>query len=182
MANVQVKSFRAYWSNWKTSWRWSAGGKSSISLPVTFRLVLASGSSKRDCMVGQWKRGRMSNGSSVDKFSDWEADGPESAYWWNGDKMSSAGYGEWDSAGLVATFEDDPGFHGAEGDLYMGDILGGPGYFQFRTRVVKKDSSLTTLAEINWWMRIDVPNPGKGGLWWSYSDQKPKTWQELEDG
>lgn len=171
MAEIKVQSFRASWSNWDISWRWSASGKSSIQLPVKFRLELAPGSSRNDCMIGQWKRGRMKDDSGVETFPDWTPDGPDSsAWWWSGDKWSSAGFGEWDKAGLVATFEDAPGFKDAKGALYMGDALGGSGYFEFKTQVARRN--LTVLAEILWAMRIDVPNPGKGGLWWSYSNQK----------
>jgi hypothetical protein len=171
MGDIKVKSFRATWSNWDISWRWTEGGKSTIRLPVSFRLELEPGSSKRDCMVGQWKQGRMSDASGTETFHNWTIDGPiGDAWWWNGDTMSTAGAGEWDSAGLVSTFKDKPGFNGAKGALYMGDIAGGEGYFEWKTLVVKRN--LETLAEILWWMRIDVPNPGKGGRWWSFSNQK----------
>jgi hypothetical protein len=170
MAAIKVKSFRATWSNWDIGWRWHTAGKSTIRLPVKFRLELEAGSSNRDCMVGQMKRGKMSDASGIDTFTDWEMDGPIGHfYWWDGDTMSTAGFGEWNADGLVATFEDAPGFHRAKGPFYMGDSSG-KGYFEFKTVVVKRD--LTALAEILWWMRIDVPNPGKGGLWWSYSNQK----------
>lgn len=171
MADINVKSFRATWSNWDISWRWTDGGGSTIRLPVTFRLELAPGSSKRDCLVGQKMRGKVSDASGTQTFPDWTMDGPVGdPYWWKGDSMSSAGKGEWDSAGLVATFEDKPGFNEAKGALYWGSAGDGRGYFDFHTFVVKRDA-FTVLAEIFWSMRIDVPNPGKGGMWWSFSNQ-----------
>jgi hypothetical protein len=72
---------------------------------------------------------------------------------------------------LVATFEDKPGFNGAKGSLFMGAYDGGSGYFEWKTHVVRRNG-FDVLAEILWWMRIDVPNPGKGGIWWSFSNQK----------
>lgn len=172
MGYINVKSFRASWSNWDTSWRWFQSGKSSIRLPVKFRLELEPGSSRNECMVGQHKRGQMSDASGTDRFPNWTIDGPlGDAYWWNGESMSTAGHGKWDSAGLVATFEDKPGFNDAKGSLYMGEIGGGPGYFAWKTSVVRRNG-FDVLAEILWWMRIDVPNPGHGGLWWSFSNQK----------
>ena len=175
MGDIKVKSFRATWSDWYTSWRIFKGGKSTIRLPVSFRLELEPGSSKGDCMVGQYKKGRMSDESGTHTFPDWEIDGPAGdAWWWNGKGMSTAGFGKWDSAGLVATFEDKPGFDDAKGGLYMGDVAGGEGYFEWKTLVVKEKDH-QPLAEILWWMRIDVPdpsNPQKGGRWWSFSNQK----------
>ena len=85
--------------------------------------------------------------------------------------MSSAGFGQWDSAGLVATFQDKPGFNSVQGALYMGAVGGGPRFFEWKTVVVKRNG-YDVLAEILWWMRIDVPNPGHGGHWWSYSNQR----------
>ena len=86
--------------------------------------------------------------------------------------MSSAGFGTWDSAGLVATFKDEPGFNGAKGALYMGAVGDHSGFFEWKT-VVRERYGNGVLAEILWWMRIDVPNPGQhGGHWWSYSNQK----------
>jgi len=172
MGHIRVKSFRASWSEWDISWRLFESGKSTIRLPVSFRLELEPGSSKDDCMVGQFKCGLMSDDSGTDKFPNWTIDGPiGDAYWWNGNSMSTAGHGEWDSAGLVATFADKPGFNGAKGALLMAPWNGGPGYFEWKTRVVKRNG-YDVLAEILWFMRIDVPNPGKGGYWWSYSNQK----------
>jgi hypothetical protein len=170
MGDIKVKSFRATWSDWDISWRWTQGGKSTVRLPVSFRLELEQGSSKNDCMVGQFKRGLMSDADSTDKFPNWTIDGPVGdAYWWNGDSMSTAGFGEWD--GLVATFKDKPGFNGAKGALLMASCEGDAGYFEWSTKVVARNG-YTVLAEILWWMRIDVPNPGSGGHWWSYSNQK----------
>jgi hypothetical protein len=122
-------------------------------------------------MVRQFKRGLMSDASGTQKFEKWIIDGPVGdANWWNGTSMSTAGDGEWDSAGLVATFKDKPGFEGAKGALLMASCDGDSGYFEWSTQVVRRD--LTMLAEILWWMRIDVPNPGSGGHWWSFSNQK----------
>jgi hypothetical protein len=53
----------------------------------------------------------------------------------------------------------------------MGAAAGRTGYFDFKT-FVKDKATDKTLAAINWSMRIDVPTPGKGGFWWSFSDQK----------
>ena len=171
MAEPKVKSFRATWSQWDISWRWTDSGRSTIRLPVTFRLELEPGSSKRDVMMGQQIRGESSDASGTKIFENWEMDGPVGdAYGWNGNTMSTAGMGEWDSAGLVATFEDKPGFNSVKGALYWGSAGDRRGYFDFRTFVVTR--SLNVLAEIFWSMRIDVPNPGKGGTWFSYSNQK----------
>jgi hypothetical protein len=76
---------------------------------------------------------------------------------------------EWDKAGKIATFDDAPGFNGAPAgsSLYMGDAKGGAYYFGFKT-FVKNRYTYEMLREIEWYMRIDVPVPGKGGRWWSF--------------
>jgi len=173
MGECKVKSFRAKWSDWKISWRWTTGGKSTIVLPVEFTLELEPGSTKADCTFVQKKRGRMQyDNTKADVFPTWIADGDIGEnIWWDGTRMARTGKGEWDSSGTKATFQDEPGLQKATGRLYMGDADGGSGYFDFWTFVSDRASS-KIIAEIHWSMRIDVPNPGSGGSWWSYSDQK----------
>ena len=112
-------------------------------------------------------------------FLDWTGDSDwGSGWWWDGEKFAGAGESEWESSGCggpqtVATFADSPGFGTAPAgqSLYMGAAVGNSGYFDFKT-FVKQRFTEKILAEINWSMRIDVPTPGQGGLWWSFSDQK----------
>jgi hypothetical protein len=178
MAECRVKRFVAIWSDWSISWGSSGCGvrSSTIQLPVTFKLELEEGSTKADCIVGQEKRGRSEiNGHAGDDvFEGFTADGDVgNRYWWDGKRLSRDGRGQWDNAGRVATFEDAPGFSDvpAGRSLYMGAAQGRTGYFNFRTFVMDVASN-KTIREINWSIRIDVPTPGKGGLWWSFSDQK----------
>lgn len=177
MSECRIKSFRASWSAWNISWPLtnSSWSSSTIQLPVKFRLELEPGSSKSDCVVGQRKRGQSAIGGNAgsDIWPDWVGDSEwGSGWWWSGDTFAGAGKGEWESAN-VANFEDAPGFYkaGAGQSLYMGAAAGRTGYFDFKT-FVKDKATDKTLAEINWSMRIDVPTPGKGGFWWSFSDQK----------
>ena len=172
MAKCKVKLFRATWGDWDISWRYFDSGKSTILLPVSFRLELESSCDKSDCAVGQLMQGKSSNGAGTDVFETWRGDGPNPAgIWWAGDGKWLNGKGEWDKTGRIATFADHPGHKRAPGSIYMGDATGGPGYFDFRT-FVRDRITLEIVQEIKWSMRIDVPNPGKGGRWWSYSDQK----------
>ena len=110
-----------------------------------------------------------------DVFKDWTYDGESGApYWWDGEKLSNAGNGDWSRNGRVATFEDAPGFYKvaqSSGSLYYGDAKGGADYFGFKT-FVRDRSTKSTIKEIEWYMRIDVPNPGKGGKWWSFVTQR----------
>lgn len=178
MADCRVKSFRATWSDWRIRWGtpFMACGPapSTIQLPVRFRLELEEGCSKGDCVVGQLRRGRSEIGNSgAEIFETFVADGAiGERYWWDGTRLSRSGRGEWDGAGRVATFEDAPGFFEAPAgkSLYMGAARGSDGYFDFKT-FVKDRASDKVVREINWSMRIDVPHPGKGGFWWSFSDQ-----------
>lgn len=178
MSECKIKSFRASWSHWDISWPGGGcgGGSSTIRLPVKFTLELSEGSTKADCMFGQVKRGRseIMKFAGEDVWDNFETDSePGSPYWWDGTKLASAGYGDWNRAGTVATFEDSPGFYQvpAGRSLYMGAAKGRTGYFDFKT-FVKDQASGKIIQEINWSMRIDVETPGKGGFWWSFSDQK----------
>ncbi len=177
MTECRAKSFTATWSNWDISWPWTRWGSSTIRLPVKFRLELEEGSSKADCMVGQMKRGRseIAGNAGNDVWNDFVPDGePGAWHWWDGEKLSPVGFGEWDRAGRVATFEDKPGFYkvAAGQSLYMGAARGRTGYFDFKT-FIQDRTTLKIIQEINWSMRIDVPTPGTGGnFWWSFSDQK----------
>ena len=181
MSECRIRSFRATWSNWDISW---GSSRSKIILPVSFRLELEPGSSKSDCVVGQLKRGRAAIGGDPGKdvWNDWVGDSEwPSGWWWSGERLALTGKGKWDTVGCgggpetVATFSDSPGFGNAPAgqSLFYGSAVGS-GYFDFKTFVKQKTGGLAanTLAEINWSMRIDVPTPGKGGSWWSYSDQK----------
>jgi hypothetical protein len=172
MADCRIKSFRASWSAWNIDWGWFS---STIELPVKFRLELEPGSSKADCVVRQMKRGQYAIGgnSAGSVWTDWEGDSDLPAgLWWNGANFAGAGKGEWESPS-VANFVDAPGFHKAQAGqaLYVGDALGKSGFFDYKTSVADA-ASAKTLAEINWHMRIDIPTPGKGGSWWSNSDQQ----------
>ncbi len=178
MGECRIRSFSARWWSWDISWSWS----STIQLPVTFRLELEEGSSKSNCIVGQLKRGRSAIGGVVgnDVWPDWVGDSEwGSGWWWTGEKFASAGRGEWETVGCsrggerVATFSDAPGFFKAPKgqSLYMGAAVGDGGYFDFKTFVNDKATN-KTVAEINWSMMINVPVPGKGGTWWSFSDQR----------
>lgn len=176
MAECKVRSFTAAWSAWEISWPLIKYGSSTIRLPVKFKLELEDGSSKADCVVGQEKRGRseIAGHAGDDVWDHFVPDGEIGArYWWDGEKLSLAGFGEWDSSGKVATFKDSPGFYKvpAGQSLFMGAALGRGGYFDFKT-FVKNRATDKIIREINWSMRIDVPTPGKGGFWWSFSDQK----------
>ncbi|MBK8754146.1 MAG: hypothetical protein IPL99_21990 [Candidatus Competibacteraceae bacterium] len=74
---------------------------------MKFRLELEEGSSKADCMVGQMKRGRseIAGNAGNDVWNDFVPDGePGAWHWWDGEKLSPVGFGEWDRAGRVATF------------------------------------------------------------------------------
>ena len=140
MTECRVKSFTATWSNWDISWPWTRWGSSTIRLPVEFRLELEEDSLKADCMVGQMKRGRseIAGNAGNDVWVDFEPDGePGAWHWWDGEKLSLVGFGEWDRAGRVATFKDKPGFNkiGAGQSLYMGAARGRTGYFDFKTIV-----------------------------------------------
>ena len=175
MAPCKIKSFRATWGGWDISWPAFYGNNSTIRLPVKFRLELDDSCSRSDCIVGQEKTGRVEIGGSAgaDVFPTWTADGEIGArYWWDGDKLSNAGKGEWISE-RVATFEDKPGFYKVPGNLslYYGAAVARSGYFDYRTFVMDRATG-TVVKMINWSMRIDVPTPGKGGSWWSFSDQK----------
>jgi len=163
MGEPNIKKFTAAFGKWNISWRWYSGGKSKIRLPVKFKLELAPGSSKSDVSIGQMKRGHMRDDSGTHTFSDWTPDGPR---WWDG-RMVNGGNVEWDDSGLVANFEDEPGFPRASGSLYMGHAKVDEWYFDFQTQI---RSNLTgkLLQTKTWSMRIDVPNPGYGGMWWSF--------------
>jgi hypothetical protein len=175
MAPCKIKSFRAMWSNWDISWPSGWGNNSTIRLPVTFRLELDDSCSKSDCIVGQLKRGKAAIGgyAGSDVWPTWTGDGEIGRpYWWDGERLSNAGMGDWSWGGNVATFKDKPGFYKVPGgsSLYFGDV-GGSGYFDFQT-FVKDRATGAVVKAINWSMRIDVPTPGSGGKWWSFSDQK----------
>lgn len=176
MAECRVKKFTASWSNWDISWPGYVFKKATIRLPVRFELELDEGCTKADCVVGQEKRGRSEIGGRAgdDVWDHFVADAPiGERYWWDGEHLSNAGFGEWDRNGRTASFRDAPGFKDAPGDqsLYMGAAAGRTGYFDFRTFVNDRATG-KTIRVINWSMRIDVATPGKGGFWWSFSDQK----------
>ncbi|WP_046868137.1 hypothetical protein [Microvirga massiliensis] len=176
---VTVKSITAKWSKWEISWPWWKYRTSTIQLPVTYEIELAEGSSWSDCVVGQEKKGSLrfgKNPSQNDVFSDWTKDAPPGEnLWWDGAKFGSAGFGEKNWFGNGATFKDAPGFHDAPeswGSLYYGDAKGGADYFGFRF-FIKDKKTMTTLGQIEWYMRIDVAVPGNGGSWWSYEAPPP---------
>ena len=73
--------------------------------------------------------------------------------------------------GIGRDFRRQTWLQRCESALLLATWNGGPGYFEWKTQVVRRNG-YGVLAEILWFMRIDVPNPGKGGNWWSYSNQK----------
>jgi hypothetical protein len=158
----KVDHFSLKFGKWDVSWPWSETGKTTIALPVKFRLELAEGSKKSDCIISQDKKGYVPRPSPPDEFASWTGDSPAGG-WWTGSEWQ-AGNGSWDWFGKdAADFGDEPGFHGAEHysyPLYWGGV-GSKGHFEFRT-YVNDIKTNTKVRELKWGMLIDYSAPKVG--------------------
>ena len=153
---------------WDISWPGFWSNKSTIRLPVKFRLELQEGSSKSNCLITQFKKGRTEEGGDVDNFTTWTRD-DSGTHWWNGSDWYG-GDGSWSWFGTdVARFEDEPGFRGIEKSafpVYWGGVARA-GYFEFRTVVYAAADGVnpvTEVASLNWGMLINVRSPERGGI------------------
>jgi hypothetical protein len=165
----KVKSFTMKFGEWNISWPGFWSNKSTIRLPVKFRLELQEGSSKSDCYITQWKRGRTEEGGDVDNFATWVRDDSGTNYWWNGSEWYG-GNGSWSWFGNdVAKFEDEPGFNDLEKNafpVYWGGVARA-GFFEFRTVVYAAadgGNPVTEVASLYWGMLINVRSPERGGI------------------
>lgn len=132
---------------------------------VMFRLVLAEGSRREDCIITQYRRGETfyNGGIQADFSGGWGKDAPlGSLGWWDGSSWH-AGLGEWN--GNVAIFYDSPGFFRLDESAFpirMGGE-GGEGSFLFSTRVIDRESG-NIVAEQNWGILIDYSSPDSGSF------------------
>lgn len=113
-------------------------------------------------MKGEVKRaGSYADGSP---WNYWKADGILDAVWWSGTTWYYGGGGRWSLNGRNATFNDAPGIvdHSYPRDfpVYYGGV-GGKGHFQFRTRVLDKDTG-SVVKELFWGLLIDYKTPTSG--------------------
>ena len=154
--------------DWVISWPNLFSSKTTIQLPVKFRLVLEEGSSKSNCSITQFKKGRTEQGGDVDTFTTWTRD-DSGTHWWNGSDWYG-GDGSWDWFGNdAATFKDKPGFQDIPKSafpVYWGGVARG-GFFEFRTVVYAAADGvnpMTEVASLHWGMMINVRSPARGGI------------------
>jgi hypothetical protein len=169
----KVKLFTMEFREWNISWPNFLFNWTTIRLPVKFRLELEEGSTKSDCYITQWKRGRVEESSKVESFATWVRDSGMND-WWNGSEWNG-GNGSWSWFGNdVATFEDEPGFPKLKREafpVYYGGIARA-GFFEFRTVVYAAADGVnpvTEVASLYWGMLINVRSPDKGGFYLSGS-------------
>jgi hypothetical protein len=171
----KVKLFTMEFLDWNLSWPNFLFDTTTIRLPVRFRLELEEGSSKSDCIITQYKRGRVEDSDQVKTFSDWVVDaGSYTNSWWNGSDWYG-GDGSWSWFGNdVAKFEDEPGFNNIERKafpVYWGGVARA-GFFEFRTVVSAAADGVnpvTEVASLYWGMLVSVRSPDKGGFYLSGS-------------
>lgn len=163
MATCKVKSFMMTFENWHFSPPSGSSNDTSIYLPVSFKLELDKGCTKSDCYIGQYKKGMAVSRGKTDTFTSWVDDASYShPFWWDG-KNWYGGEGSWSYIGEVATFADEPGFHGEKWDaypLYYGGVAR-VGFFSFRTYVQDR-ASKAIVKELSWSLLIDYRSPPKG--------------------
>lgn len=165
MAPCKLKSFTMRFGTRNISWPGRFFKTTTIRFPVEFRLELEEGCTRADCLIGQYRKGRVEmSGRVSEEFLDWSGDSDVGKpHWWDGSNWYG-GNGDWSWFGEKATFEDEPGFNNVDQAAFP-LYWGGPvraGYFEFRT-YVKDKASGTTLKELQWGILISVQSPEKGG-------------------
>jgi hypothetical protein len=161
----KVDNFWMEFKSWDISWPNFLSGTTTIRLPVHFRLDLAAGCTKADCVIGQLKKGRTSGIAPMfEEFPGWTSDGELGhPQWWDGSTWYG-GDGSWDWFGKDgADFYDRPGFNSVGHEyypLYWGGA-GRTGSFKFETYVADKATGVV-VDRINWEVLIDYSAPNTG--------------------
>lgn len=165
-AKCQVANFFVKSRDWDVSWPWKYWFKgTTIRHPIKFRVVLAPGCKKEDCLIGQRRRGEVQQAGRVtDSFPTWTADGGiGQPHWWDGKDWHGGG-GSWDWTGDdAASFKDGPGFNGvplSDYPLYWGGV-GKSGCFEFDTYIADKATG-ADVNNIKWGIEIDYSAPQAG--------------------
>jgi hypothetical protein len=164
----ELKSFTMEFDDWNQSWPLFWSDKTTLRLPVRFRLEIEEGSKKSDCYITQFKKGRVEMAGKVESWPEWIEDSGRSA-WWNGSEWNG-GDGSWSWFGNdVAKFEDEPGFNDikkSDFPVYWGGVARA-GFFEFRTVVYAAadgDNPKKEVASLIWGMLINVRSPERGGF------------------
>jgi hypothetical protein len=165
-AKCRVANFFVKSRDWSVSWPWKHWYKgTTIRHPIKFRVVLAPGCKKEDCLIGQRRKGEVQEAGRVtDSFPNWTPDGGiGQPYWWDG-KDWYGGSGSWDWTGDdAADFRDGPGFNDvplADYPLYWGGV-GKSGCFEFDTYIADKATG-ADVSNIKWGIEIDYSAPEAG--------------------
>ena len=160
----RVKRFQVSFEPWNISWPGWISDSTTIRLPVKFELALEDPSTRADCFIKQYKKGRVERGGKLDdEFPGWEADGEPGNYsWWDGTYWNAAD-GSWSWFSETASFRDEPGFNEvAKSDypLYWCGV-GHKGHFEFETHVCDV-ATWRTIRKVKWGLLIDFSAPRMG--------------------
>ncbi|MCK9305061.1 MAG: hypothetical protein M0P27_06655, partial [Bacteroidales bacterium] len=161
-----VNTFEIDVKGWNGGWPSLFGKLYSKQLEVKFKLSLNKGSSKKYCIIEQHMKGevKVAGKHTGGPWSSWKADGNFDAVWWSGTTWYSGGGGRWSFNGRNAAFYDAPGIENysypRDFPVYYGGV-GGKGHFQFRTRVIDKNTK-SVVRELFWGILVDYKTPTSG--------------------